>query len=146
MTDLLTGANPALFYISIGLFVVGIVGVLLVKIIASSIIQSKVAASLRRPKPEAGSPAGRPEKVVIGRRVYPAGGGPSRGGSLFGGGSSFDREFAEAGRRIDAQRKVMSESVGVILFSNLAYYACCFCILAGGVGGIVYLVQRYNVV
>jgi hypothetical protein len=143
VNELLTGANPNLFYLSIGLFVGGIIGMLLIKLIAGSIIQSKVAASLRPPKPEAGAPPPRTQNVVIGRRVYPAGGGPSRG-SLFGGG--FDAQFAEADRRINAQRKVVSESGGIILFSNLLYYACWFSILAGGVGGVVDLVQRYNVV
>jgi hypothetical protein len=144
MTDLFTGANPNLLYLGLALIVGGFVLRMVVRGVSASIIKGRIVTAMAPPKPDPAAPPPRKEKVVIGRRVYPAGGGPSVGGGLFGalgigGNSEFDRKMA-------AQQKVIAESAGTMMMGNLLNYACNAIMLAGLVCEIVYLVQRYEVV
>lgn len=117
MTDnLFVGANPTLLYLSLTILVGGVVLRLITSGIVGLLIQGKINRALAEP--------------IRHVSVRPPFG--------FGG-------FSETERRIDAHRKAVQSSGGLVLIGTLVSMLCYVMMGAGVLGSLVYFVQKYGV-
>jgi len=123
LMTLLTGANPHLFYLSLFCIVGGIVSWLLVRGVATSLVQERLQKSVAPP------PGTDPHPLIP-----------------MGGLGSMLREHSQMASRHRAVQRVMRESTGILTLANWAITLCWVVVGAGVVGMVIYLVQRYGVV
>jgi len=118
-SNIFVGADPLLFYYSVALAIGGLVLKVLFNKVFSTIIQTRIARKVPNIRDAIqGHPIGHMEFSRIGR---------------------YSKQVA-------ATKTTLTNSVGIVALANLLYYVCWLAMLAGGVGVVLYLVQRFDVV